>query len=211
MAKSLKADENEPSTTHNCESSRAPKKSSRLLKQQLTSERRTVKKQRARRNTVQIPSETTARKATENSTVHTSPFSVARRPDQESTTETTSGSEYPSRRKKSNTTNAPRAVAEHVFAVEPGIAQKSTMQRTCHRITQVHRHFVNVLHPTSNGAVVAQQRTHKELVQGLELLQHHGVDELNLEHLHSYPRECCVSRFFQYEPCTVSSRTQAWS
>ena len=43
MAKSLKADENEPSTTHNCESSRAPKKSTRLLKQHLTSERRTVK------------------------------------------------------------------------------------------------------------------------------------------------------------------------
>ena len=96
LAKSLKADENEPSTTHNCESSRAPKKSTTLLKQHLTSERKTVKKkQRARRNTVQIPSETTARKATENSTVHTSPFSVARRPNQESRTETTSGSEYP--------------------------------------------------------------------------------------------------------------------
>ena len=43
MAKSLKADENEPSTTHNCESSRAPKKSTTLLKQHLNSERRTVK------------------------------------------------------------------------------------------------------------------------------------------------------------------------
>ena len=43
LAKSLKADENEPSTTHNCESSRAPKNSTTLLKQHLTSERRTVK------------------------------------------------------------------------------------------------------------------------------------------------------------------------
>ena len=51
-----------------------PKKSTALLKQHLTSERQNCKKQRARRNTVQIPSETTARKATENSTVHTSPF-----------------------------------------------------------------------------------------------------------------------------------------
>ena len=88
LAKSLKADENEPSTTHNCESSRAPKKSTTLLKQHLNSERRTVKKQRARRNTDQIPSETTGRKQLK--IYYASPFSVARRPNQESRTETTS-------------------------------------------------------------------------------------------------------------------------
>ena len=45
-------------------------------------------------------------------------------------------------------------------------------------------------------------------------IPHHViVDELNLRHLHSYTSqggchwECCVSRFFQNEPCTVSNPT----
>ena len=60
--------------------------------------------------------------------------------------------------------------------------------------------------PTSNDSCRCTTTAHHELVQELELLKHHGVDELNLGHLHSY-RECCKSRFRQYEPFTVSKRT----
>ena len=48
-------------------------------------------------------------------------------------------------------------------------------------------------------------------------ISHHLiVGELNLRHFHSYDSqsgclwECCVSRFFQDEPCTVSNRTHTW-
>ena len=147
MAKSLKADENEPSTTHNCESSRAPKK--KYHTPQATSDQRTqnCKKQSARRNTVQFPSETTARKQLKillctllHSAWLADPTRRAgqRRPQDPST---------PSRRKKSSTTNAPRAAAEQATAVEPGIAQKSTMQQTCHCITQVHRQLSMYCNP----------------------------------------------------------------
>ena len=141
MAKSLKADENEPSTTHNCESSRAPKKSTTLLKQHLTSERRTVKNKGLGEvlSRFQVkPQLGKQLKILLCTLLHSAwladPTRRAgqRRPQDPST---------PSRRKKNNTTNAPRAVAEHVSAVEPGIAQKSTMQQTCHRIAQVHRQF----------------------------------------------------------------------
>ena len=215
MAKSRKADENEPSTTHNCGSSRAPKKSTTLLKQHLTSERRTVKNNGLEEilSRFQVKPQLGKQLIILLCTLLHSAWLAdptrregQRRPQDPST---------PSRRKKINTTNAPscrrtcircraRHCAEEHHAADLPLHHTSTST------------IVNVLHPTSNGAVVAQQRAHHELVQELELLQHYGVDELNLEHLHSYPSqggchcECCKSRFRQYEPCTVSSRTQAW-
>ena len=216
LAKSLKADEHEPSTTHNCESSRAPKKSTKLLKQHLTSERKTEKK-KAPRNTVQIPSATTSSEQLRirlctllHSAWLADPTMRAgqRRPQEPSS---------PSRRKKQQYTESTqscrrtgircraRHCAEEHHAADLPLHNASTSTQSMYCT------------PTSNDSCRCTTTAHRELVQELELLKNHGVDELNLGHLHSYPSqggchwECCKSRFCQYEPSTVSKRTHAWS
>ena len=76
----------------------------------------------------------------------------------------------------------------------------SSIKKTC----QKHQELTQTVYPLSNQAPSPA-------------IPHHViVEELNLRHLHSNVSqggchwECCVFRFFQNEPCTVSNRTHTW-
>ena len=122
----------EPSTTYSCESSRAPKKSTKHLRQHLNSEQRAAMYKGLVDVMSNLHVRPPARKATEVSTVHTSPFSVTCRPtNRRAGQRRPQDPSSPSRRIRAIRPTHPGGVAEHVFAVEPGIAKKNTMQRTC--------------------------------------------------------------------------------
>ena len=163
LAKSRKADENEPSTTHNCGSSRAPKKSTTLLKQHLTSERRTVKNKGLGEilSRFQVkPQLGKQLKILLCTLLHSAwladPTRRAgqRRPQDPST---------PSRRKKEQYNQRTQSCRRTMY---PLSSQALRRRAPCSRpATASHKYIdiVNVLHPTSNGAVVAQQRPTKNL------------------------------------------------
>ena len=130
-----------------------------------------------------------AQKSTEASSVHTSPFS----------------GDSQTKAPESRTGNDLRIRVP--FRVENMSKTASTQELTLNMYSlssqalREEQHAADLpLHHTSTSttcqctapqrattAVVARKRAHHELVQELELLKLHGVDELNLGHLHSYP------------------------
>ena len=142
---------------------------------------------------------------------------MARRPNHESRTETTSGSEFPFTLKITAIQPTHPKLSQNMYSLS---SQALRRRAPCSGPATASRKYIDICQCTAlqraTTAVVAQQQAQYELVQELELLQHYGANELNLVHLHSYPsqggchRECCKSRFRQYEPFNVSKRTHAW-
>ena len=207
-----------PRWTHSCESSRAPKNSTQLLKQHLNAEKHPAKYKALVDAMSSFHVRPLARETTEVSTLYTSPFSATRRVGTESRTRDDLRIRVSLHlENKINVRPSTQELTQNMlFTVEPGTAKKSTMQRTCHCTTQVHQQLVSVLHNKEQRQLSLHTLAHNELVQELELHNHLVVDELNLGHLHSYRShggchwEWFVSRFSQHELSTVSNRTHAW-
>ena len=190
----LSTSPHEPSMTHSCESSRAPKKTTKLLKQHLTSERRTAKNKG-----FQVRPQ--AQESTEASSVHTSPFSETRRPSTgEQDRKRPQDPSSPSRRNYEQNGQSTQELTQNMCSLSSQALQR---RAACSGpATAPHEHTNNppmYCTPTSND------NCHCITTGPPRTCPRTGTAQPGGCHW-----ECCMSRFRQYEPLTMSNRTHAW-